>query len=101
MFLPHASAWALVPPKPKDDTPEYAASSRMMTPSVSIWTGKPSTSKCGFLTLRCTFAAPSQWATCKQHLKKPQRPAPPSEWATLDLEDVMTKGSIRGVTLIT
>mmetsp|Transcript_71274 Transcript_71274/g.208938 ORF Transcript_71274/g.208938 Transcript_71274/m.208938 type:complete len:202 (+) Transcript_71274:999-1604(+) len=32
---------------------------------------------------------------------KPQKPAPPSPWATLDLEDVMTRGSDLGVALIT
>mmetsp|Transcript_114128 Transcript_114128/g.368726 ORF Transcript_114128/g.368726 Transcript_114128/m.368726 type:complete len:308 (+) Transcript_114128:379-1302(+) len=101
MFLPHASACALVPPKPKEETPVKALSSRMVTVSESIWHGKPSMSKCGFLTRKWTFGEPSQWETCRTHLKKPQKPAPPSPCATLDLEDVMTKGSLRGVALMT
>mmetsp|Transcript_24368 Transcript_24368/g.73197 ORF Transcript_24368/g.73197 Transcript_24368/m.73197 type:complete len:219 (+) Transcript_24368:366-1022(+) len=101
MLAPHASACALVPPKPKEETPEYAASSRIVVTSESTWHGKPSKSKCGFLAFKCTLDAASQCMTCMQHLKKPASPAPPSPWAMFDLEDVMTIGCCLGVTLIT
>mmetsp|Transcript_74093 Transcript_74093/g.196860 ORF Transcript_74093/g.196860 Transcript_74093/m.196860 type:complete len:217 (-) Transcript_74093:975-1625(-) len=101
VFLPQASACAFVPPKPKDETPEYALSSRRQTVSVTIWQGKPSISKCGFCALMWRLGAASQKDTCKMHLAKPQKPAPPSPWPTLDLEEVITSGCFLGVALMT
>mmetsp|Transcript_29862 Transcript_29862/g.86751 ORF Transcript_29862/g.86751 Transcript_29862/m.86751 type:complete len:212 (-) Transcript_29862:1883-2518(-) len=101
MFVPQASACAFVPPKPNDETPVYAASSLITTTSLNTWQGNPDRSMCGFIAFRCKLAAASQCITCMQHLKKPARPAPPSPWAMLDFDEVMTIGSFRGVTLIT
>lgn len=94
-------ACALVPPNPKDDTPACNAVRVLRLPSVVNITLHPSTSRWGFMFLRCTFGGPSPFSTSKMDLIKPTQPADISKWPTLVLAAKIPTVSIGGVGLRT
>mmetsp|Transcript_68744 Transcript_68744/g.182835 ORF Transcript_68744/g.182835 Transcript_68744/m.182835 type:complete len:240 (-) Transcript_68744:1047-1766(-) len=95
MALAYRSPREFVPPKPKEETPQYPEFSSVWTISTSKSCGKPADSKWGFKARRCTFGVAHECRRMTRHLSTPAIPAADSKCAMLLLALVWGSGSSR------